>query len=288
MATARTAAKGTVPAEKAVVAATLNHSDLMAMLGGMGEVAQQGTEFHRMTLKAGVLSTDDGDIYPPRTKGGVSLPAVTVRIVEPPVYYNSFFLSADENNDSVDAGRVGRSELNGRFTRKYDDPTRQAEDTNPANEIFDDIARITGKRGSFRGDMKVQIAPDDGVFTGEETVYTLSLPTTSIFEWRGSSRDQEAGAVSEYNFIVKLAQKAAADAAAAGGDEAAQKLAVVQAMTSLRLGGVIADVYLYLTSNEQKTRDWWIISFDPIHIEPADGAAQALAAGNEAGDDVPF
>jgi len=281
MAQARTA-RGTVPADKAVVAATLNHDELMKLLGGMGEVAQQGTEFHRMSLKAGVLTTDDGEIYPPRNKA----PSVTVRIVEPPVYYNAFFLSKDELNGAIDAGRVGRDDMNGRFCRKYDDPARQAADTNEANAIFDDIARETGQRGSFKADLKVQIVPEDGQMTGEETIYTLTLPTTSIFEWRGSSRDQTAGAVSDYNFIVKLAAKAAADASEAGGDEDAQKVAVVNAMKALRLGGVIADVYLYLTANEAKTRDWWIISFDPIHIESPDSLV-ALNAG-DTGDDVPF
>lgn len=285
MATA-TKGRATVPADKAVVTATLSHADLMAMLGGMGEVAQQTSEFHRLSLKAGVLTTDDGEIFPPRVaRGGGPLPALTVRIVEPPVYYNAFYLSSSGENGAVDAGRIGRQELNGRFTRKYDDPAKQAEDTNPANDIFDEIARLTGQRGSFRADMQVQIAPEDGQFTGDETIYTLSLPTTSIFEWRGSSRDQEAGAVSDFNFIVKLATKAASDAAANGADEAGQKLAVTQAMVSLKVGGVIADVYLLQASND-KGRDWWIISFDPIHIEPADGSLPALDAG-DAGD-VPF
>lgn len=285
-----TATRGrTVPASKAVVTQTLSRDELMALLGQTGEVAQPGGEFHRLTLKAGVFETDDGEMFPMRKDG----PALTVLIVSPPVYYNALFLGPEvdergERTGSVDAARVGRGDLNGRFSRKYDDPNEQAKDANPANDIYDELSNLSGQRGSFKADIKVQIVPPDGQMTGEETVYTMSLSTTSVFEWRGSSKNPGGGSVSEDNFIVRLANKAMQDAVEAGADEAGQKVAVLNAMTSLRLGGVVADVYPLKA--EEKGRSWWVASFFPVHIEPVENLdAPALGDGSaEEGGDVPF
>jgi len=272
------ATRTTIAPDKAVVPASMSHEDLMGLLGQTGAIATGG-EFHRLTLKGGLLETDEGDIFPPRKDG----PALTVRIVSPPVMYNAFFLSADEGNGGFDAGRIGRPDLNGRFVKKYDDPAEQAKNASPTNDVFDDIAQAAGKRGDFKGDLQVQIVPDDGNMTGEETIYTLTLSTTSIFEWRGSSKNPSAGSVSDENFIVKLARFAVKKAVEAGADETGQRTAVLNAMTSLRLGGVIADVYLLRAQNPDKTRTWTVISFDPVHIEPVDGGAPALSPG-----DTPF
>ncbi len=282
----RAATRAPIAADKAVIPAALSHDDLMALLGQTGEVAQSSNEWHRMTLKGGILETDDGEMFPPRKNA----PAVTLRIVKPPIYYSAFFLSEKEENGSINAAIIGRADLNGRFSRRYDDPAEAAADTSPANEVFDEIAKATGQRGSFKADIQVQIVPESGQLTGEETIYTLSLSTTSVFEWRGSTRDPQAGSVSETNFIVKLATKAAQDANEAGGDETAQKTAVLNAMTSLRLGGVIADVYILRAQDEGKTRTWSVLAWDPIHIEPPDGGAPALGAGTPVADtgDVPF
>ena len=273
----RTARARTISADKAVVPASLSHEDLMALLGQTGAIPQGGTEYHRLTLKGGMLVTDDGEIFPPKKDG----PAMTVRIVKPPVYYNAFYLTTEEGRDNFDATAFGRADLNGRFCRKYDDPAEQQADTNPANELFDQIAAATGQRGSFKADVQVQIVPPSGELTGDETVYTLTLSTTSVFEWRGSTRDKEGGSVSEFNFMVKLAKFAQAQAEAAGADEIGQKKAILDAMTSLRLGGVIAD--LYPLQAEDKNRTWTVIAWEPVHVEPPDGGAPAIAAGDDQG-----
>jgi hypothetical protein len=269
----------------AIVPSTLTNEDLIALLGQAGVISQGGGEYHRLTLKAGVLETDDGDMFPP-LKGK---PSLTVRIVKPPVYYNAFFLSDKGENGSINAAEYNRPDMNGRFCRKYDDPAEQAADTNPANTLYDEIAKDTGTRGSFKADIQVQIVPESGTLTGEETVYTLTLSTTSVFEFRGSTRDPGAGSVSAENFLVKLAKFAVAETTEAGADEAGQKTAVLNAMTSLRLGGVVADVYLLRAENDAKSMTWWVVSFDPIHVEPPDGGAPALGAGTAAAsDNVPF
>lgn len=284
MATTTARGKAATPTT-AVIPASLTSDQLLDLLTHEGYVAKQGTEFHRLKLEGGVLVTDDGEMFPPRKNA----PSVTLRIVKPPVYYNAFFLAEREENGSIDAGRVGRPDLNGRFCRKYDDPAEQAADTNAANEVYDQIAALTGQRGSFKADMQVQIVPESGELTGEETVYTLSLSTTSVFEWRGSTRNREGGSVTDKNFIVKLAMFAANAAAEQGADEGQQRQAVLNAMTSLRLGGVIADAYLLRGTNEENTRSWTVISFTPIHVEPVE-ETPALPSGSEdvTSDDLPF
>lgn len=295
MASTATATRGrgrAASAETAVVPASLSRDDLMALLGQTGAVAQGG-EFHRLNLKAGVLETDDGDMFPPKQKrDGTPEPSLTVRIVSPPVYYNAIFLAADEKNGAVDAGRIGRDDLNGRFARKYDDPAEQQRDTNPANEIYDEIVRATGQRGSFKADMQVQILPDSGEFAGDETIYTLTLSTTSVFEWRGSSRDGgERGSVNDTNFIVRLAEFAINQAKEAGADETTQKQAVLNALTALRLGEVVAEVYLQrAVSEKDPSMTWWVIAFFPVFVGDGGESAPALESGETepAEDEVPF
>ncbi len=281
MATAAATRRATIPADKAVVPSTLSTEDLLALLGQTGAIAQPGGDFHRMTLRGGILETDDGEMFPPKKEG----PSLLVRIVKPPVYYNAFFLST-EGDGSFDATKLGRGDMNGRFCRKYDDPNEQLADTNEANQLYDQIAEITNQRGQFKADLQVQIVPDDGQLTGEETVYTLSISTTSVFEWRGSSRNPSEGYNTDKNFIVKLAELAVKNAVEAGLDEGGQKKTILDAMTSLRLGGVVAEVYLPRTENEKKTQTWTLVSFVPIHIAPLDGDAPALESGTNA--DVPF
>lgn len=263
----------------AIVPATLSHEDLMALLGAHGAVAQPQNDFHRMKLDGGVLVTDDGELFPPQKNA----PSVRLRIVKPPVYYNAIFLT-DKGTDGFNAAQIGRGDLNGRFTRKYDDPNEQAADTNPANEVYDQVSAALGGRGQFKGDLLVQIVPPSGEMTGDETVYTLSLSTTSIFEWRGSARNPEGGTVSDKNFMVRLGEFAINAAVEAGVEADQIPRHVVDALTSLRLGGVVADVYILRASNPDNGQSWPVLSFVPVYVEPPDGAP-ALTAGDT---DVPI
>jgi len=124
-------------AQTAVIPAQISHDDLVALLQQAGAVAQSSSDFHRIKLAAGVLETDDGEMFPPVKDG----PSLTVRIVSPPVYYNAFYLDEGGKDGAIDASDYGRPDLNGRFCRKYDDPAAQAADNNPANELYDATRR---------------------------------------------------------------------------------------------------------------------------------------------------
>lgn len=269
--------------------------DIVALLQQSGDLSTDTSNFRRMRLAGGILVTLDGqgeteEMFPPKMVKGVPQPAVTLRIVEPPAYYNAFWLGPEvddkgKETGAVDPNRIGRPDLNKTFSRRWDDPERQAKDKNPSNDVYDELERVTGKRGGFKGDMVVQIVPEDGQLTGDEQLYHLTLSASACLDWRGTRANPGGGVVQEENFIVQLAKKAAAET---DGDPQA---AVLNAMTSLRLGGVVADAYILQASNKDNSQSWPVISFRPVHIT-APQEQPALAASvdpqSTGDDDLPF
>jgi hypothetical protein len=282
------------PTKALAVAQSLSQSELMDLLGQTGMLSSGGDGFHRMSLKSGSLVTDPGqpneETWPPTKRG----PVMTVRIVKPPIYYNAFFLDINEKNGAIDPRRINREDLDKKFVKKYDDANEQANDQWSNVEVYDQLVEATGGRGSFKADIQLQIVPEDGQMTGDEKVYSLSLSTTSALDWRGSSKNPQGGVVQEKNFIVQLAELAQAEFIEAGG-KGSPAQAVLDAMTSLRLGGVVAEVYLIQTSNPQRPAEsWTVVAFKPVHIEPLDQlqaleSGDPVAAGPETDSDaIPF
>lgn len=288
------ATKAPVKVETAVVPQSIDHDQLMALLGQAGMVATGGdSKYRRMSLVSGSLVTDPGqpdeETWPPTKRG----PTMTVRIVKAPVYYSAFFMSEDEKNSSVDARKIGRPDLNGKFAKRYDDPAEQANDEWSNADVFADLERVSGRRGSFKADIQLQIIPESGEMTGDEPIYTLSLSTTSALDFRGTTKNPTGGVAQEKNFIVQLAEKALAEAVEANAGPDDQARAVLNAMTALKLGGVVADVFLVRqTSEKDASMTWTVVSFKPVHIELPDlTSAPALTEGEPLAtdsDDIPF
>jgi hypothetical protein len=69
--------------------------------------------------------------------------------------------------------------------------------------------------------------------------------------------------VSDDNFITKLSVFAQTQP----GVEDPSK-AVMDALESLTLGGVAAEVRILRAENKERGQTWSVIVFDPIHIEP--------------------
>lgn len=270
-------------ASKAVVPQALTNEEFMALLQQSGMAPTGGSDFHRMTIRNGMLVTDADSpnelLWPPTDRGRG--PAFLARIVKPPVYYNSHFLSDKEENGAFDARKIGREDLNGRFVKKYDDPNEQAADQYANLEAYEAVSQYLGSRGSFRADIQLQIVPESGQLTGEEPVYTLSLGTTSALDFRGTSTNPQGGIVQEKNFIVQLGEFAMKKAIEEGTDPSK---AVLDAMTALRLGGVVAAVYLRTASNKERGNSWTVVSFEPYHVEL--GTEQPTLADGGVGDDT--
>lgn len=283
--------KATNTAVAVAVPQTLSPAELAALLQQTGDLPQASSDFRRMRLDGGMLVTLDSqgeveEMFPPKFVKGVPQPALTVRIVEPPVYFNAIWLGAETDErgqptGAVDPNRIGRPDLNKMFSKRFDDPSKQAADRSPANDVYDDLVAVTGNRGGFKADLKVQVVPESGQMVGDEPVFTLTLSSSSALDWRGTRKNPTGGVVQEKNFIIQLAEFAASAAAEAGGDAGAQQLAVTNAMTALRLGGVVADVYILQAQNEDGSRKWPVIAFKPVHVEPLEEAPALEAGGDE-------
>jgi hypothetical protein len=281
----------------AVVPTSISADTIKELLQQSGMLSQATSNFRRMRLDGGMLVTLDAqgeveDMFPPKIVKGEPQPSLTVRIVEPPVYYNAFWLGPEVDEKgrptgAVDPNRIGHPELAKSFSKKYDDPAKQAEDKGQSNEFYDELEQVTGKRGAFRADVQLQIVPDSGELTGEEPIFTLSLSASAALDWRGTRRNPTGGVVQDENFIVQLANFAVTQVIEAGGDDNAQKTAVLNAMTALKLGGVVADIYLLRASNDDGSNTWTIPAFKPVHVEMPEAPAPALSATTDAATESP-
>lgn len=257
---------------------TLSSAELVALLQEAGWAEKpSGESLPRMSLSGNLLATPDGEqfIYNPKHP---EIPAVTVRIVKPPEEYNAFFL----NSKNADA--MGRPDLANQFSKRYMQPdaTRKVwesdaafDDIRARTDLYDDYGNAL--KASWKGDLQLQIVPDDGQLTGSEQVYILTLSTTSLIEFKGTGRAPSAGSVSEENFITKLANFAISKALETGTPP---KKAVLDAMTSLTLGGVVAEGRILMGENKEKNQKWSVLSWTPIHIEPMQEGDQLLTTGD--------
>jgi hypothetical protein len=124
--------------------------------------------------------------------------------------------------------------------------------------------------------MLVQVIPESGTLVGDETVYLLTLSTTSLIDFKGTSKTPSAGSVSEDNFITKLSQFAMKQEGVTDMSKA-----VIDALTSLSMGGVAAEVRILRAENKAIGATWSVIVFDPVHIEPMSEGDALLTDGGE-------
>jgi len=254
----------------AVVNEELTPAELTAFLQANGWAEKSsGESVARMKLEGSMLTTSDGGMYINNPKNP-KVPAMTVRIVKPLEEYWAIYLS------EANAALMGRSDIGNTFSKKYlqPDAARKVWDS---DEAFDQIKASIGTQGlvdnygkplkpSWKGDLLVQIVPDDGQMKGDETPYILSLSTTSVIEFKGASKSPEKGVVSDFNFMQKLCQYAM-DSSEDRSREALQRT-ITQALTSYTLGGVVAEVRIMKAENKDMGTNWSVIVFDPVHVEP--------------------
>lgn len=264
------------------------------------------SEFHRVRMQGSNLIYNDEviGVYNAKTKE----PALIVRITDAPAEYQSMWF------EPALAMAVERPEVSGRFCKShFDDPQenrKYSEAYNGKRASCDDCPvspfvrpenlpqeakdQDGASKCSWKADIEFQIVDrdDEGNLTqNDDTIYTFSLSTTGIIEFKGSSSRKGnplAGVVSEENFMVQLAKL---------GIEKWGKEGLLKAHTALRMGGVIAELRLPTATNPQdKSRSWNVPSFTPIDIletqeqpalEGGDDTENASAATTD-DDDVPF
>lgn len=258
------------------VATTISQQDLNAALQNAGFASAPSERQARIKLDGNAFTlSDTGEMFA-FNRNKPEVPAFTARIVKPLVDYMAIFI------DEVVASGFGRADLAGTFSKKYStpDPERRLW---PSDEVYDELSRadLVDKdnkpvKGSWKGDLYLQILPDSGNLTGDETVYVLTMPVTSVIEFRGSSRQPEAGSVSKFNFMQKLLQFAI------GGEGVTdQNKAINDALTAYALGGVVAEFRIGRGENKEANRNWPVIIADPIHIEKMQQGDNLLGTGND-------
>lgn len=265
--------------------------------------ASGGTDFNRITAKGANLFYNKELIaaYNPVSKE----PALIVQLTDAPVEYQSMWFEGPL------ALAVGRPEVSGRFCKShFDDPNENREyseayngkrqncrecPVSPFTRVEDLPAEAKAQQGaskcSWKGDVEFKILTRNAegqLEANDDTIYTMSLATTGIIEFKGSaSRNSNplAGSISPENFMVQLAKL---------GIEKWGKDGLLKAHTYLRLGGVIAELHLPLQQSSDGSRTWNIPSFKPIDILEIEDVAKLETseapadAGATEDDDVPF
>lgn len=259
--------------------------------------ASAGTDFHRIKVQGSNLVYGEDIIasYNAKTKE----PALYIQISDAPTEYQAMWFDKDGNL----ARAVGRPEIAGKMCKSHFDNPREARkfamdgtscDTCPVHPFMpkDQLppeartASGDSKKCSWKADMEFYILDkqEDGTLARvDDTLYTMSLPTTAVIEFKGSSGKKSsplAGSVSPENFMVRLAKLGISK----WGEEG-----ILKAGTYLRLGGVIAELRILPAKANDGAFNYNVVSFNPIDILEVEEPT-ALPSSADDGDDgdVPF
>jgi hypothetical protein len=273
----------------AVVPSTLSEADITAALRkhGLLEPEAPATGINRVTMNGLMFTFDDGTVATSNPKTGA--PAFLARLLDTPVEYQAAWLTEPL------ARAIGRPEDANRFCKSHFDVESEARkysesgaDCNkcPIGPFVpkDSIPlEADGRKCQWKADLSFQVVTPE--FTIDDPkVHTLTLSTTSIIEFKGVAKNPVAGSASDFNFMQKLARFGMAS------DPENPTRGLANALTALRLGGVIVEVRAIPTWNADRSRSWSVASFTPVRIidvAAADSPALPEVTGVSA-DDLPF
>lgn len=266
----------------AVALPTLSDDDYLKLLRASGMVQDVTPSVNRIKVEGLIFNVGD-DQYVANPKTGQ--PAFRARLLGPLVDYQALWIT-----DGL-ADQMGRSGFRG-FCKSFD--FKFAEDgsscancpAGPWVKYDERPLDEDGKRArcSLKGDLELQILDANGTIT-DETVYTLTLSTSAVVEFRGTKKDQTAGAVSKLNFLQKLMRLGAqldAENPSAG---------VAKALAAYQNGGVVVDVHSLKASSDDGARTWYVPSLTPVEILDIEQPTMLPQGASEVpadGDELPF
>lgn len=277
-------AKATTTNPNTPAPATLTNDEITAALRGAGMIENR-QEFPRIRLD-GLTFHAGEEMYISNPK--TNTPAFLAQIVTPPAEYQSRWFE----DDGVLARAVGRPEIAGHMCKSHFDVDGQrreyAEDGTscrkcPVNPFVrrDNLPpEAREQRCSWRGDVELRILDEDGQMI-DETVWTMSLPTTGMIEWKGTSKEPEKGSATELNFMQRLARLGAES----NPDNPTQ--GIFNAMTALSLGHVVAEVRS-IPQQAQNGNRYSVISFTPVVILPVEEQPALETSTDTEASPVPF
>jgi hypothetical protein len=284
----------------AVAKAQPTSDEVTKILQDLGMLEVQRSEFHRIKVDGAVFDVDGTPyVSNPRTNA----PAFVSRIIGPPEQYQALW------HDQELALALNRPDAEGKFCKSHFNNPDEARKVSNLGYSCESCPVAPWKRDneygrkcSWKGDIQLQMVdPMTGLFfvvldeitkqeVPDETVYTMSLSTTAMIEWQGTSRDPKAGNVSPKNFIQKLAEL--------GMDESPDdpNAGIVRAINALGLGLVVAEWRSLKASSGDGARTWYVPSATPIAILDIEAAPQLAATTTTTDadldvvetDDLPF
>lgn len=250
--------------------------DITAALQREGALDETSERFERVRVDGSTFVATDENIWVSNPK--TSEPAFTARLMGPPAQFQAFWftpeLAAQANRDDMAEGGFCKS--------YYDNPAEAREyGTNGASCrscMFNPFGDSRPKC-SWKGDIQFQVVPEDGVLTGDETVYTMTLSTTGMIQYKGTRKAPNAGTVTDKNTMFLLAELAIKNAADWGQQP---QEAIRTALNALNEGLVAANFRIMRATNENNGQTWSVPVIEPVHIEvPNVEAKPALEAGED-------
>lgn len=269
------------PATSAVATIAPSQDDITAILRSLGGVETPTTEFHRIKVDGSTFYLDD-EPFVSNPKTGA--PAFTARIVGAPEEYQALWFDAEI------ADIAGRPNKTGFCKSWFGQPSQArefAEDGTSCRSCpFNPFTKEPplGKKCQWKGELQLQIVDPATGQLRDDTIWHLTLSTTAMIEWKGTSRDSVKGNVSDQNFMHKLATYAVGTA-----PDADPKSAIYNALTALSLGGVVAEFRILRGQSQDGARTWSVVSATPVAIlDVSEAPALPETAGASDGDAIPF
>lgn len=276
--------------------------------------ANAGKDINRLKIAGQNIYSGDDLIASavPASRGKPAVPALIVQLMDAPRQYQSLWFDKRENAHKAesngelaqvvgrDGSQPGIPSIEGRFCKSHFDKEDEARhfaedgtscDTCPVMPFVpkDQLPpEAKGKKCSWRADVEFRILEKnaDGLLEAvDQTIYTVSLSTTGVIEFVGSSgrkNDPLAGSVSEKNTMAQIAML---------GFQKWGKEGILKARTMLSLGGVICELHIMPAQSRDGSINWTVPSFKPIEIlEQEETPALEDKSGEDAteNDPVPF
>lgn len=267
----------------------LSPAEITALLRNAGAIeADDGSSGNYIKIEGTTFYLGD-DMYVSNPKTGA--PAFLAQIAGPLKQLQSRWWTPAE------AEAVGRPNIADHMCRSwFDEPDQNreyAEDGTscrkcPVNPFVNKLNvpdwAEDKKKCQQRGELDLRVFDPETGKVASEDIYTLRMSFTSLVEWHGLKESPEKGHVGPYNFMHLLANLAAQNAAAAKEDPS---LHILRAMTSLRLGGVIAEVRAVPKQSQDKSRNYYVTQLTPVQIHDVQEPS-ALPSGDDsdAGDNA--
>lgn len=298
------AAKPKQAAEPTTALAQFSEDEFTAALRASGflAAASGGSDINRLVVKGTNIYSGDEivAVYNQKTKE----PALIVQLAGTPKQYQALWFSKSSDDDPTSnrglAEAIGRPEIAGKFCKSHFDDPNEARRYSESGASCDECPvhpfvprdqlppEAKGKKCSWKADIEFWILEKDeegNYIPSDKTLYTMSLATTGVIEFFGSSsknRDNLAGSVSPMHTMARTAKLGMQKWGTEG---------ILKARTYLDLGGVICALHILPQSNDDKSRSWNVPSFDPIEILEIEEQPQLETteqADEAAAGDLPF